>query len=52
MTNQTQVAIAAGERYDLMFTMPSGWSSTATVTTRDIRGRTTLGTVSTPILAS
>ncbi|MEL7058597.1 MAG: multicopper oxidase domain-containing protein [Acidobacteriota bacterium] len=52
MTNRTEVAIAAGERYDLLFTMPTGWSSTATVTTRDIRDRVDLGSVQTPIMAT
>lgn len=48
LTGQTQRLVAAGERYDLLFTMPSQ-SVVATVAYRNIRQRATLGTVTVPI---
>lgn len=49
LTGQTQQLVAAGERYDVLFTMPA--TALATVSYRDIRQRTTLGATSVSIEA-
>ncbi len=47
--NVTQMLIAAGERYDILFTIPIGFDGLATISYKDIRNRNTLGTVQTKI---
>ncbi len=48
--NLTQILIAAGERYDILFTVPAGFDSFATISYKDIRNRNTLGSVQTKII--
>jgi FtsP/CotA-like multicopper oxidase with cupredoxin domain len=45
----TELEVCPGERYDLLFTMPSTGQRVATVDYRDIRNRRVLGTASTTI---
>ncbi|MEM9555006.1 MAG: multicopper oxidase domain-containing protein [Acidobacteriota bacterium] len=52
LTGQTQQLVAAGERYDLLFTMPMGFSGSATIRYRDLRNRAELGTVSPTVTAT
>ena len=45
----TELLVAAGERYDLILTIPSGFDGLATVSYRNIRNKNTLGIVQTRI---
>ncbi len=47
--NVTEQLVMAGERYDLILTIPSGFDGFATVSYKDIRNRNTLGSVQTRI---
>lgn len=45
----TELLVAPGERYDIMFTMPNAGISNASINYLDIRGKSVLGSVSTTI---
>ena len=47
--NVTEHLILAGERYDLLLTIPGGFDGFATVSYKDIRNKNTLGSVQTRI---
>jgi len=47
--NVTEWLVLAGERYDILFTIPSGYDALATVKYKDIRNRNVLGSVQTTI---
>ncbi len=47
--NVTELLVTAGERYDILLTIPSGFDGMATIAYKDIRNRNTLGSVQTRI---
>ena len=47
--NVTELLVTAGERYDIILTIPAGFDGLATISYKDIRNRNILGTVQTKI---
>ncbi len=47
--NVTELLVTAGERYDILLTIPGAFDGFATISYKDIRNRITLGTVQTRI---